>query len=264
MQEDRLGTMPLSEWNFCPVARALSGTEFSMGFYEPAHRDTFDARIGVAFMPFQWDDDAPWIWLLASVGLSMLSQRVPSTPIRTVAASARIELCTAVREPPGFEAFRDAWRAGELHEFGSVPTLIARFALVAHDFASWIKGGDTFALGDHVQDACLWQGFRSTLLIPPLAELVQSGVAPFDEQGQFASVDNWADVEELRGREGLYLHLAPLTHEEYEVAKWNGLSFFANALLATDKEIERGLDASVHIVDYERASRHALGGEPID
>jgi len=39
------------------------------------------------------------------------------------------------------------------------------------------------------------------------------------------------------------------------VARWDGLRFFANALLASDEDLARGLDASTHIIDMSRASR---------
>ena len=37
--------------------------------------------------------------------------------------------------------------------------------------------------------------------------------------------------------------------------RWDGLRFFTNALLATDEELARGLDASTHIIDMTRTSR---------
>jgi len=115
-----------------------------------------------------------------------------------------------------------------------------------------------FAIGDHVQNASLAGGFPSALLIPPIPELLFSGLAPFDAQSTRANIhlSEWTDHERLHSSgDHLFVQLAPLTAEEYEVARWDGLRFFANALLASDEDLARGLDASTHIIDMSRASR---------
>lgn len=56
----------------------------------------------------------------------------------------------------------------------------------------------------------------------------------------------------------LFLQLAPLEADEYDVARWDGLRFFFNALLATDDELARGMDVSAHIVDLYRGSRRGF------
>jgi hypothetical protein len=264
---DYLGGFSLAAWRGCPAAPVIASTDMARGFFEPERKPTFDARIGVAFQPFRWEEGAPWIWLFCTVGLSSLTQVQKDAPLgRQVAkVSPHLELCAAMREPaasPRWEGFREAWGAGALSTYGAVPPIITRFALVAQDFASWIvRDGDAFAFGDHVENACLAPGFPSALLVPPVPELVVSGLWPFDARKGRSEIvlGRWADRDALHAAgDHQFVQVAPLEADEYEAARWDGWRFFLQALLATDEEMRRGVDASAHIVDLGRASRRAL------
>ena len=262
--------LPL-EQRRCPAGRLLAGTELARGYYEPDPLPSFDARVGVVFMPFRWDQEAPWLWLLATVGLSAHVQPAHAAPLaRPVAKPSRgFELCAALREPEtaSWALFRRAWNEGTLAEAAAAPSILERFALIGQDFASWmLQDGDSFALGDHVQNASFAAGFPSALLIPPLPELLVSGLGPFDAEGRPGqlAMGDWQDPDALRSAgDHHFLQLAPLTELEYAVAQWDGMGFFRHALLATANELAAGLDASIHVVDLHRASRHQLAVPPV-
>jgi hypothetical protein len=265
--EADLGEFLPGAWSWCPTAPVIADTDFARGFFEPAWKDTFDARIGVVFQPFCWDDGEPWIWLLCTVGLASITQVAKPAPIgkKVAPVSPHFELCAAVLEPPSppmWEEFRRAWEEDELDTCEALPTIIPRFAEIAHDFASWIvRDGDAFAIGDHVQHACLAPEFPSALLVPPIPELFVSGLRPFDAEAVVSElpIGRWPERDALHAAgDHLFIQLAPLRAEEYDVARWDGYRFFLNALLATNDEIERGVNTGAHIVDLERASRHSF------
>ena len=66
----------------------------------------------------------------------------------------------------------------------------------------------------------------------------------------------WSDRDALHAAgDHLFMQIAPLRADEYDVARWDGWRFFQHALLATDEEMARGLDAEAHILDLGRSSR---------
>jgi Suppressor of fused protein (SUFU) len=242
-----------------PVCRHLVGTPFSRGGLVCSPSAEVPFSMGIAMMPFRWDEEAPWHWLATTVGLSSLRQVLTLTDLVT---PERFELCVAFREPHesgDWRAFREAWNAGTLSAFGSVPLTLLRFLRVAQDVASWmLVEKETFSFWDHILKAQFDERFPSAFLTPPIAELLVNGIVPLRSDGSAAPIEpaDWADAELLRSAgEVAFLQLAPLLADEYaEVCQNSSRAFFGWGLLIQDDE-DPNLDASTFIADLTRDSR---------
>src|SRR5690606_31592988 len=127
----------------------VRATEWERGCYVPEGQPEFDTELAVLFRPFRWDDHSPWEWLVCTIGLSAVEQPASRVSrwerLKARLAGRRIgpafrtfELCATFTEPDGWEEFHEAWDEGALGEYG-VPPVIEHFALIAHDFASWMQ-----------------------------------------------------------------------------------------------------------------------------
>jgi hypothetical protein len=242
------------------VARWLTRTGFARGCSVRSPEPSAPLPIGVAFMPFQWGVDDPWIWLLTTVGMSAINQGAARpSGYRT---PERLELCCAFREPEtsDWQGFHQAWDDGTLGKLESTPLLIARFHSIALDVASWmLLEKESFTFGDCIKDAALTDRFPSMLLVPPFAELLTSGLAPIRPDGTAAEIDpsDWADTALLQSSgDCVFVQIVPILSDEFEAAETqNGSRFFATGLLPTDDEFAQGLDASAFVTDLQRTSR---------
>jgi Suppressor of fused protein (SUFU) len=229
----------------------------------PAREQGFDADIGVLFQPFQWDENAPRLWLFTTLGLSALAQpKQRRFPLHI----ERFEVCAALREPicAQWGEFRRAWKQNSLGALDAVPSLLHTFALIGQDFASWIlRDGESFGFGDSVLNAAWLHGFPSAVLCPPVPELFTTGLTPFSiardgsaRKGDIG-ISHWAQQNALLSAgDHLFVQLAPVRSEEFDAAlKLGGLDFFLNGLLSSDQELEAGFDSSAFIADPNRVSR---------
>ena len=247
-----------------PVSAMLRGADadWAAGCYVPARELELDADLAVLFQPFLWDEDAPRTWMFSTLGLSALEQDPLGIIGRRTFRS--FELAALVLEPPGWEGFRGAWELGELETEGRVPDLILSMARVAHEFASWIRHDrSVFGFGDAVQNALLAPALPSVLLVPPVVELLSSGLCPYrtNADGAVSIADvaagRWSHKDELVAAADMgFMHLAPIMRDEFDVAlQQQGWKFFTGGLLPTDEELDEGHDASWHIANLERTSR---------
>jgi hypothetical protein len=242
------------------VCRQLAATPFSRGCCVRSPTESVPFPLAVAFMPFRWDDAAPWLWLATTIGLSSIRQATARpSGYRT---PERLELALAVREPAGPEwlVFRRAWEDGGLGKMETVPAILTSFHAMALDVASWMLiEKESFTFGDTIQNAALTDRFPSVLLMPPLVELLTNGLAPVRRDGTSAEIPpgDWMDTELLQSSgECVFVEAAPLLPEEYVAANRQGGSRFLGAgLLPTEEEFASGLDASAFVTDLQRASR---------
>ncbi len=243
-----------------PVWRHLTTTPFSRGCVVRSPTTDVPFSLAVAFMPFRWDEHAPWLWLATTIGLSSVRQAAMRTSFAT---PERFELCVAFREPEGeheWAVLRAAWEAGTLGDIRSVPALLARFHSIGLDVASWLLiEKASFSFWDHILNASLIDQFPPGLLTPPIVEFLVNGITPLTGDGSSVRVEpgDWMDTNLLR-RSGdcMFFQLTPLMADEYVEVSTNGSEpFFAWGLLAQDSELEAGLDSSAFITNLRRESR---------
>jgi hypothetical protein len=192
-----------------PVWRHVTATAFSRGCVVRSPTADVPFATAVAFMPFRWDENAPWIWLATSLGISSTTQAKKRATFTT---PERFELCVAFREPEGHEewrAFREAWAAGTLGEVRSLPSTLARFHSIVLDVvASMLIENASFSFWDHILNASLSARFPSAFLIPPVVELLVNGITPLKGDGSAAPVEpgDWSNTDLLRSaRECMFL-----------------------------------------------------------
>jgi hypothetical protein len=176
-----------------------------------------------------------------------------------------MELCAALREPldADWGALRRAWELGSLSTLPELPSFIHVFAMIAQDIASWMtRERESFAIGDPIKNASMTTRLPSAVLIPPVPELLVTGLSPFsivDGAPQKATIPPGSWIEKdllLSSGSHLFLQLASLLPEEFEVAlNESGWNFFMHGLLPTDAELDNGLDSSAFIADLSRQSR---------
>lgn len=204
------------------------------------------AAITVAAWTFRWDETAPHVCCVATAGLWKYEQ-----PLPRIWCFPRTELAFAFYGPP--DALAPA-----------ADTLLAA-AIELRD--AMVKEGTSFGMGDALDDMPLVDGLPSALLVPPVPELVISGLRPYrwTEDGfetstltPKAALDRWhlPDVLRSRGDVG-FLQLVPLHEAEYAWVAENhrGYDLFARGLLATDEEVAKGAEAADFLLDLDRAIR---------
>lgn len=239
----------------------LRQTEFRNAAYYPPRQQDWDADIAVAIAPFQWNDEAPKLWLLATCGLEQIPQ--PVSAMRECCPPS-FELVTAFKDPRDntFDAVRRYLEDGVPATL-RIPAVVHQFLCIAQDIASWmIKDREAFGLGDPIKNASLHPSLPSSILGTPLPELVYSGIQPYRKtnrgvEGVGLDIGDWLEVEAvIGGSDCSFLHLAPVTSEEFNLAQEHGgFSYFMNALVPTDEELDSGLDSSSFIADPNRSSR---------
>ncbi len=204
------------------------------------------AAITVAAWTFKWDEDAEAVCCLSTAGLWRYEQPVPR-----IWCFPRTEIAFAFYGPP------DAL-APAAYTFLSA-ALEFRDALV--------KDGASFGMGDGLEDLPIVEGRPSSLLIPPVPELVISGLRPyrFTDEGfetnvltPKAALERWNQPDVLRSRGDVgFIQLVPLHEQEYRwvAESHRGYELFARGLLASDAEIAAGAESADFILDLDRPVR---------
>lgn len=202
--------------------------------------------ITVAAWTFRWDEEAPPICCLATAGLWRYEQSVPR-----IWCFPRTELAFAFKGPPDALA----------------PAAYSFLAAAVEFRAAIVKDGATFGLGDGIEDLPLVDGMPSSLLVPPVPELVISGLRPYrlGEDGfepsaltAQAALDRWAMPDVLRSRGDVgFVQVVPLFEDEYRwmAEQHKGYELFAHGLLASPEEEARGAQASDFVLDLSRPIR---------
>jgi hypothetical protein len=252
-----LANLPIGPGERSGARGALSKTEFARGCFAPSE-EPGEPRIAVCFRPFQWKPDSPRLWLMTSLGLSdyeQTRQRRPWLP-------ARFELCGAWPESDdSWQPLRDMWESGRW-DLPGVPAVFSRFGELAAALARMVSGGSSFWFGDTIDAFEWWPDNEGALLATPLPELVAAGLVPWKmAKGQPQPMDlapaDWLDREKLTERhDAVFMQLAPLLPEELAAVRNSGAwEFFLDGLLASDDELNAGLDLGAQLVDPARGSR---------
>jgi hypothetical protein len=266
-EEDFIGPLATLPPEFASAAADVKAfvakTALAENCYVPAQAEDFSPEIAVCFAPFSWGPGAPSLWVMTTVGLSAVTQPSPSDATRRV--PKRFELCAGFEfrpTPPSDRAVVDgqSWSANEL-----LSAFVTNFAFIAHDLLDWQRqGAEPYGLGSVFDDIGLSKRLPAGVLVPPMNELRQLGVQPFNvvngaPVGIGLSSKEWMNRETLlRPAEVTFLQLAPLLKDEWAAAnQWGGWNFFVGGLLATAPEMNKGLNASAHIFDLGRESRVA-------
>ena len=140
---------------------------------------------------------------------------------------------------------------------GFSTTFLHHLLLLSHDVRDWLADASqpAFGVGDSIEHFPLVGSPRSALLIPPVPELVHSGLRPFDTLPSPFAIRDWLSPEALRARGSFgFLQAVSLHPAEYEhvTATGDGFRFFLDHLLASDAELERGHEAAFKILDMNR------------
>jgi hypothetical protein len=202
--------------------------------------------ITVAAWTFRWDEQAPTICCLATAGLWRYEQSLPR-----IWCFPRTELAFAFTGPPE-----------------SLASAAYSFLTAAVEFRTAIvKDGASFGMGDGIEDLPLVDGMPSALLVPPVPELVISGLRPYKrfEDGfepstltAKAALDRWSHPDVLRARGDIgFVQVVPLHDAEYRwmSEKHMGYELFAKGLLATPDEEEKGAQMADFLLDLDRGVR---------
>jgi hypothetical protein len=141
------------------------------------------------------------------------------------------------------------------------PPLLQWLAIAGQEFASWMKGGEHFALTDTLMfgpGKLPWtkSELDHSVILPAPPQMLLSGFAPFNEPHdpiETIDAENWhADSGTDRFRYGFYW-LLPVSKEEHERASTNGTwSLFADLV---DLAPEGSEDNCVVAFDLLRGAR---------
>lgn len=202
--------------------------------------------ITVAGWTFRWDEEAAPICCLATAGLWHYEQSVPR-----IWCFPRTELAFAFQGPPDALA----------------PAAYSFLAAAVEFRAAIVKDGATFGMGDGIEDLPLVDDMPSALLVPPVPELVISGLRPYKRTDDGfepstltakAALDRWNHPEVLRARGDVgFVQVVPLHAAEYAwmAEQHMGYELFARGLLATPQEEARGAQPADFLLDLDRGVR---------
>ncbi len=204
------------------------------------------ATITVAAWTFKWDEEAPTVCCLATAGLWRYEQ-----PLPRIWCFPRTELAFAFYGPPDALA----------------PAAYTFLAAAVEFREAMVKDGASFGMGDALEDLPLVDGMPCALLVPPVPELVISGLRPYrhSEEGfepstltPKAALDRWnlPDILRSRGDVG-FVQVVPLHQAEYDwvAESHRGYELFARGLLANEQEIDGGAETSDFLLNLDRPVR---------
>jgi len=236
------------------IRAVLSQTPFARGTF--FRKET---GFGLAFMPFEWEPGAPQLWLVTTVGLldGNQARRLPQCP-------SRLELCVAFRRHDLHKPLLDMWHEQSWNLPG-LPPEFRCFEETALGVRALLQQGSSFWFGDTIVGGSEW--FPGTtgggLLAPPTAECVAAGLKPWRQSASGVEVKD-LEVGSALDRDALtrehdcvFMQYVPLLADEFDIAHGQRFAweFLLNGLLATDEELDRGLDISHFLTDLDRQSR---------
>lgn len=227
-----------------PTVEALGWAKITPHLTEAEIDDT--AAVTVAAWTFQWDASAPLVCCFTTAGLWRYAQPVPRAW-----CFPRMELAFAFK--------------GRSESLAPAAYTFLETALEIRE--AIVRDGEAFGLGDAVDDLPLVDGMPAALLVPPVPELVISGLSPYrhDDEGfttttptAESALDRWHQPDVLRARGDVgFVQVVPLYADEYAwVAQHHrGYELFTMGLLATDAELAAGADLADFILDLQRPLR---------
>jgi hypothetical protein len=178
---------------------------------------------------------------------------------RRVAAVCTSGLCRAPQRRPRAWCFETFELAVAYFSPGFSTTFLEHVLLLTRDVRDWMAdpAQPAFGIGDRIEHFPLIGDARSALLIPPVPELVESGLRPFDVLPSTLAIRDWLNPEAVRAAGAFgFLQAVSLHPAEYDhvASTGDGFRFFLDHLLASDAELSSGNDAAFKILDMNRVN----------
>jgi hypothetical protein len=176
-----------------------------------------------------------------------------------VSAVCTSGLCETAQRQPRAWCFDELELVVAYYSPGFSTTFLQHLLLLSRDVRDWLRepAQPAFGFGDSIEHFPLVGDARSALLIPPLPELVLSGLRPFSTLPSTMPLRDWLNPAALRAAGPFgFVQAVSLFPAEYEHvrATADGFRFFLEHLLASDAELALGNDVSFKILDMNRTA----------
>ena len=176
-----------------------------------------------------------------------------------IAAVCTSGLCRTAQLQPRAWCFDTFEIAVAFYSPGFSTTFLHHLLLLTRDVRDWlaVPQHPAFGVGDWIEHFPMIGDARSALLIPPVPELVEAGLRPFDALPSTLAMRDWLNPDALRaaGRFG-FLQAVSLYPAEYDrvATTRDGFRFFLDHVLASDAELAQGNDLAFRILDMKRTA----------
>ena len=228
---------------------APEGTRAKLRSSRAAHALTAAGTPFLVFDPRLADDDVLLLHFLFE----------PPGSARRVAAVCTSGLCKTAQRHPRAWCFDTFEIVVAYYSPGFSTTLLEHLILLSRGIRDCL--GDprqsAFGIGDWIDHFPMVGDARSALLIPPVPELVFSGLRPFATLPSSLAMRDWLNPDALRAAGPFgFLQAVSLFPTEYEHVRstGDGFRFFLDHLLASDAEVARGSELAFRILDMNRTA----------